>query len=174
MKKRSKLVKFLTRTFRIWKQLKDNSTSYTPTHRVINIEQDEKSDYIISIQLIGKNFVQKVSPEELLADDQMVNRFSPTDIRTLTYLGYLDINSPKYKILAKRLSKNHDQTLFALQKKGEKKYSVLTANEITKQEGMITSLSQEEAYMLGVTSAHEQQTTFEKQKKALLEKAKES
>jgi hypothetical protein len=170
MKQRSKTIKFLSRVFRLWKKMYYTKLSYTPTHRIINIEQENSSDYIVTIQLIGKNVIQKIAPEELLANDTMVNCFSPTDIRTLTYLGYLDINAPKYRILAKQLSQKHDQILFALYKKGEPKFSVLTANEIIKNQEIINGLSQQEAYMLGMTHASEQKIVEEKQKELLQKK----
>jgi hypothetical protein len=159
--------RFLKRIIRLWRNAKRSPYTYTATHRIVNIEQNEKGDYQITIQLIGKNFLQTVSPEALLADDKMVNRFSPTDIRTLTYLGYLDINSPKYKILAKRLSENHDQMLFALSKKGEKDFKVVTADEISKNNDIIKGLSQSEAHMVGMTSAEEQATLLKKEKDRL-------
>lgn len=168
MKKRPKLIKFLSRTFRLWRKMNNTSLSYTPTYRIINIEKNELSEYIITIQLIGKSTIQEIAPEKLLSDDSMVNRFSPIDIRTLTYLGYLDMNTPKYRILAKQLSERHDQTLFALHKRGEKKFSVLTANEIVKNKEIINELTQEEAYMLGMTSANEQGVLENKQKTAIL------
>ena len=168
MRNRSFSVKFLTRVFRLWRKAGSYSMSYTPTYRVINIVKNDSGDYKVTIQMIGKSFVQKISPEELLADDKMVNLFSPTDIRTLTYLGYLDINSPQYKILAKRLSEDHDQTLFALHKKGEKNYQVLTASQIAKDMSILKNLTQEESYMLGMTTAHEQHVLEQKQKSELL------
>jgi hypothetical protein len=168
MRKRSSIMKFLIRVFRLWRRAGSYDMSYTPIYRVINIVKNDCGNYKVTIQMIGKGFVQKISPEELLSDDKMVNLFSPTDIRTLTYLGYLDINSPQYKILAKRLSEDHDQTLFALHKKGEKNYKVLTANEISKDINILKNLTQEEAYMLGMTTAHEQHMLEQKQKVELL------
>jgi len=168
MKKRNNLIKFLKRTFRLWRSLKKGGQTYTPSHRVANIEKKPNGEYEITIQLIGKSIVQKIAPEKLLANDKMVNCFSPTDIRTLTYLGYLEMNSPKYKILAKRLSEAADQTLFAIQKKGEKKHRVVTANDISKDEEILKHLSQKDAHMVGLTTASEQHSLEEKQKKKLL------
>lgn len=89
-------------------------------HRIVNIEKNETDTYHIIIQVIGKNTILKMEPEKILADDDIVNRFSPTDIRTLTFLGYLGIHGQKYKILAKQLSGTNDQISFALQKNGRK------------------------------------------------------
>lgn len=167
MQKRVKLIKFLTRVFRLWRTSKQYY-SYTPSYRIVNIEQSSNSEYQVTIQLIGKNILLEVVPEKLLADDKLVNCFSPTDIRTLTYLGYLGINSPKYKILAKHLSEKSDQILFSVHKKGEKKYKIITADEISKNEEMIQGLSQQEAHMVGLTTATEQPILEKRQKEALL------
>ncbi|PIR11353.1 MAG: hypothetical protein COV52_04430 [Gammaproteobacteria bacterium CG11_big_fil_rev_8_21_14_0_20_46_22] len=174
MKQRSKLIKFLTRIVRLWRKLNKSNQSYTPAYRVANIEKNTEGEYEITVQLIGKNVIHKVAPEKLLADDKMVNCFSPTDIRTLTYLGYLEMHSPKYKILAKRLSENTDQTLFAIQKKGERKHRVVTANDISKDEEIIRHLSQKDAHMVGITTATEQHALEKKQKEKILKQLKKN
>lgn len=167
MRKRPKLLKFLIRTFRYWRNV-SKTNSYTPSYRILNIEQDDDNDYTVVVQLIGKNASFSAKPEKILADDNLVNAFAPTDIRTLTYLGYLGINSPKYKILAKRLSENSDQMLFALRKKGDKDYQVVTADEISKNEDIIKGLSQKEAHMVGLTTAAEHEAIEKRQKAELL------
>lgn len=98
----------------------------------------------------------------------MVDLFSPRDIRNLTYLGYLGMNAPKYKILAQQLSENCDQTIFALHKKGDKKHSVVTAHDISSNEDILKSLNQKEAYMIGFAAATEQMMAEKQQKDALL------
>lgn len=146
--------------------------SYTPIYRVANIEQDKVGDYCVTIQMIGKAVAYTVKPEELLADDKMVDLFSPRDIRNLTYLGYLGMNSPKYKILAQQLSENCDHTLFALHKKGDKKHSVVTAKEISSNEEILKSLTQKEAHMVGYAAATEQISEEKRHKEALLKQLK--
>ena len=94
------------------------STSLRPAYKVVLIEENNKGYYEATIQLTGKNITYKIKPEEILADDKMTSQFSQHDIRTLTYLGYLGMNSPKYRILARRLAEN-DQMLFLIHEKGK-------------------------------------------------------
>lgn len=165
VKKRSKILKFFTRIFRLWRNVSNESNGvYRATYRIVQIEKNLDGEYYIMVQVINKNLTFKAAPEELLADDKMVNSFSPTDIRNLTYLGYLGINSPKYKILAKRLSEDSEQMVFAVQKRGEKDYQLVTANEISKDENILHGLSQEDAHMVGMTTGNEQ-SIIEKQHK---------
>src|SRR5262245_15657190 len=84
--------------------LASQKQTYTPAFRLIEIQKNESDEYIVMVQVINKNLTFHSKPEEILAKDDLVDQFSPRDIRTLTYLGYLEINSPKYTILAKRLS----------------------------------------------------------------------
>jgi len=168
MKKRSRLITFLSRVFRKWREALKTKNSYTPTYRIVNIEQNAEGEYHVAIQLIGKARIFKMAPEKLLADDSLVKCFSPIDIRTLTYLGYLGINSPKYKILAKRLSEENEQMVFILQRKGEKKYKAVTADEISKNQEIIEGLSQKESHMIGLTTGIEQPTIEKKQKESAL------
>ncbi len=141
---------------------------YKPHYKLIDI-LEENEQYIIVIKLINKNITFNAKPEEILANDNLVDQFSPRDVRTLTYLGYLGINGPKYKILARKLSQN-EKINFILKKKGEKKIIVKTAEEITRETGIILNMNSEDAKTVGYTIASEAITEEKKQKKSLLNK----
>ena len=145
-----------------------SSGTYRPGYRVVNIEKDKQGDYYAIIQIIGKGATFKMKPEEILANDKTTNQFSPCDIRTLTYLGYLGINAPKYTILAKKLSQDNDNMIFAVKKKGAENIIMKTASEISSDDEILKSLNQKDAHEVGYQVANEQQSAIEKQKKALL------
>jgi hypothetical protein len=132
-----------------------NQYTFEANYKVIEICKTENDDYTITIQVINKNIVMQVKPEEILAKDHLVDQFSPRDIRTLTYLGYLGINSPKYQILAKRLSTKNDDVIFALKKKGEKKIIAKSAKEIMNEKEIIENLPASDANIVGYTVASE-------------------
>lgn len=148
------------------------SSGQRANYRVINIEQDKRQEYQAIIQVVGKGVTFKMKPEEILADDNMTNQFSPCDVRTLTYLGYLGINSPKYKILAKQLSKENDKLIFAVHEKHSNKITTRTASEISSDKEILKSLAQEDAHMVGYTAATEKTLAEEKDKLKLLQKSK--
>lgn len=125
-------------------------------YRVVSIQQDEAENYFAVIQTIGKATTFIAKPEELLMDDEIVNLFSQQDVRNLTYLGYLGINSPKYKILAQKLSEKNDQTVFAILKKGETKHHVITAAEISTNTEILNGLNQKDAHKIGFIAGSEQ------------------
>ncbi len=145
-----------------------NMVSSGPIYRVANIEKDTQDEYIATIQMVGKTITFTVKPEEILADDSMTDKFSPRDIRTLTYLGYLGINSPKYQILAKRLAEDTDRMLFAIKKKGSSTIEVKTAAEISVNKEMLKNLNQEDAHMVGHTTATENMVEEKEIKRKLL------
>lgn len=138
-------------------------TTYVPFYRVTEIVKSDE-DYIVTVQLINKNIAFSLKPEEILADDNLVDQFSPRDIRTLTYLGYLGINSPKYKILAQRLSEEHDKLVFALQKKGTSEILIKTAEEIHKEKEILNSLAPQDAHTVGYSIANESMVSESKRK----------
>ena len=106
---------FTQKLKKFWHEIKalNKHDTYTPSYRMTEIFQDEEGDYMVQVQIISKSLAFKARPEELLAKDDIVEQFSPRDVRTLTYLGYLGINSPKFTILAKRLSEDNDKLIFA-------------------------------------------------------------
>lgn len=109
-------------------------------YKVLSIEQDEESNFIAVVQITSKGQPFRMQPEAILVNDDLTDSFSQRDIRALTYLGYLGINSPKYKILAKRLSENDTKLLFAIQERGNKQTLIKTAREISSDEKLIAGL----------------------------------
>lgn len=128
---------------------------YHPVYRLIEISEDIGGDYLARIQIINKNKVFSAKPEEILASDHLVNCFSPCDVRALTYLGYLGVNKPKYKILAKRLSQEADKMIFSIKKKGEKSVIVRTADEIINQMNILKDFDSEDSHTIGYIVASE-------------------
>ena len=144
--------------------------TFKPAYRVVNIEQEKNGDYRVTLQIIGKNNIFKVKPEYILANDKMVDLLSPKDVRTLTYLGYLDINSPQYRILAKRLSQKDNKMLFALNKKGEEKFEIKTAHEIAQNKKILNKLDWKDIHMIGYTEGTEEMLDEQKEKERIHKK----
>lgn len=160
---------------KIYKESKEK-LSYSPVYKVVEIIETDRGNYTATIQLINKNVIFHSKPEDILKDDHLVDQFSPRDIRTLTYLGYLGINSPKYTILAKRLSENADKTVFALRERGKKKVVTKSAQEIFSDKNVLKSMSASDAHDIGYTVASETFIAEKRQKEALkqqTEKAKQ-
>lgn len=129
--------------------------TYRPSYRLASIEQD-KAGYYVVIQIIGKSNTFIAKPEELLMDNAVVDLFSPQDVRNLTYLGYLGINNPTYKILAQKFSAENEQTLFAILKKGETQHCAITAADISSSQEIVRGLSQQDAHKIGFIAGIEQ------------------
>lgn len=149
------LISAIKKIFTLLSQEKSSST-YTASYRVVEVLKTEDNEYTVCIQIIGKIHTFTMKPEEILADNKLVDQFSPRDIRTLTYLGYLGINAPKYKILARRLIEDN-KMVFAIQKRGGKSVIVKTAKEILKEQDLISNMNSDDAktvgYILGVENS---------------------
>lgn len=141
-------------------------------YRLISINQNQTGNYIAVVQVVNKNLTFKIKPEEILSDDNMTDSFSQRDIRTLTYLGYLGINAPKYTVLAKRLSETDNNFLFAIKERDNKKPIVRTASQISENESFITGFNQKDAHAIGYTAAMESVMSEENQKSQLLHENK--
>lgn len=163
----NKINKFLNQCIEFFR-IPPDKQGYRPAYRVINIYEDDNGDYMVRIQVINKNKTFPAKPEDILAHDNWVNCFSPCDVRTLSYLGYLGINSPKYKILAKRLSQENDKIVFALKKKGERKILVKTADEIIKEKDILKDFDSEDSHEIGYAVATETITNEKKAKEKIL------
>ena len=131
-------------------------------YRVSDIIQNDKGEYKVVVQLIGKKEVFEMKPEEILANDDLTTLFHQHDIRLLTYLGYCGINTPQYKILAKKMLANEGIELAIYDKKKES-FSIKNIEEIpTNDAEIINNLVSQDAYELGF--AHGRKSILEEQK----------
>lgn len=146
-----KLIQTLLNLYRENKSI----NSFTPEYRVLSIEKDDADTFYAHIQIINKNVTYKMTPEEILSNDSLVDKFSPRDIRTLTYVGSLYIHSPKYKILAQRLSQTNGGTEFSIRKKGDKKIINKTADQLQNNKDIIENMTAFDANIVGYTTALE-------------------
>lgn len=150
------------------KYKESRSTTFTPSYRLVEIVQKGDENFVVTIQVINKNITFQTKPEEILAEDNLVNQFSPTDIRALTYLGYLGINSPKYKILAKNLSVQDNSIIFTIKKKGEKEPISMKASDLAKDKNLLNNIHPNDAHIIGYTAGMEQTANENALKKEIL------
>ena len=161
---------YFSKTLTLFRSLFASKSAWEPSYRVLSIERNKDDDYDVVVQIIDKSHTFKMKPEEILADDQMTSAFSPLDVRALTYLGYLGINSPKYKILANRLSEQDQQFIYAIKEKGKKQTIVKTSNEIAVDRDFIANVSQDDAHRIGFTAGAHSVKKEEELKKMLSSK----
>lgn len=165
-----KIALYLANTINyIIKPIKGNKAIYV--YKVAEIIEDEE-EYTVVIKLANKNITFTATPEEILANDSLVDKFSPRDIRTLTYLGYLGINAPKYKILARKLSQT-EKSIFLIKKKGQKKVITKTADQIIHESEIILNMDSDDAKLVGYTVGSETVIEEKNQKDSLLKAASE-
>ena len=158
----------------IFQELKEAKAKniYTPSYRVLEILQDGEGSYTVHMQVIGKSLTFRAKPEELLSEDKVVDQFSPRDVRTLTYLGYLGINAPKYKILAQRLI-DDNKVVFAIQKRGAKEVLIKTAEQILQEKEIINSMRPDDAKTIGYRGGAENLQDEKNEMKIALKKSSE-
>jgi hypothetical protein len=124
--------------YKTFKHISEVDT-YKRRYRIIEII-NEDDIFTVHIQLINSRKTFLMKPEEILADDDFVIYFSPLDVRTLTYLGYLGINSPKYKILAQRIAEQGN-LIFVIKQKGSDNVILKTSKEVINDINFLKNMS---------------------------------
>lgn len=138
-------------------------------YRIIHVEEIE-SQCLLTVQIVGKSITFKCQPEEIAADDLLLEKFSKKDVRTITYYACHEIKKPKRKIIWQQFSEKLNKMLFGIQRRGQEGVTPTTADEISKNTNFIKDLSQLDAHMVGFTTATEQLI----QEKELIKKARET
>lgn len=110
---------------------------------------------LLTIQVVGKNVVFKMPPEEIAADNALLEQFSKQDVRTIIYYACLETMKPKSRIVWQQFNNKSNQMLFGVQR-GKGKISAITADEISKHESFIKEFNQLDAHTIGFTTATEQ------------------
>lgn len=124
--------------------------------QVLSVEADEFEQYVALIQVTGKSEKFRMKPAEILLNDKMTNSFSQCDIRLLTCLGYLEISSPKLKVVSLDLLEADKQIRFTILERGNKTPILKTAADISLDKQLIEGLSPTDAHMIGYAAASEQ------------------
>lgn len=145
-----------------------------PLYKVVNIDQDDEGLYYAIVQKSNSPQIFTFKPEEILENDDLTDSFSPRDVRTLTYLGYLGMNGPRYKILAKRLSDKEHDLIYAIKERGKSGVLIKTAREITSDKDFIKKLDQEDAHDIGFTSGANSQIAEKEAMSKLLKDAQDN
>lgn len=127
-----------------------------PTFKIASILEDKKGLYVIVVQIINSNATFNMKPEEILTNDYMVDRFSPRDIRAMTYLGYITKNLPQYQILAQKILENGSNTII-IKKTNSDNIITVSAKDIANNKEIISKMSPEDAFLLGYSQAQAQE-----------------
>ena len=128
---------------------------YEPTYKVRTITKVDENEFIINVQAINKNLFFDAKPEEILSDDGLVDLFSPRDIRSITYLGYLCASAPEYKVLAKKVMEDTDEVHFVIKTKSDKKTITKAAQEIIQEPSIMNNVSPQDATSISYAAARD-------------------
>ena|SRR3990167_3522272 len=125
-------------------------------YRIIEIKQSTYDQHKIIIQVIGKSTIIECSPQEIVAEDRLLEGFSKKDVRTITFLACDQIKKPKYKIIMQECCGVFNKILFKLKKFDGKEIVSKTADQISLDKNLLSSLSREDACSICYTAGYEQ------------------
>jgi len=143
----SNLVTTFRKCVRIFNYLNHNQI-FQPKFRLIEFEKNDEHGYLAHISIINTKLTFFITVMEILADNDIVDQFSPRDVRTLTYLGTLDLNQPEYSIMAQRVIESN-KIVFAIKNNTENKIVIKTANQIINEQSVISRMSPTDAVKIG-------------------------
>lgn len=126
-----------------------NDTAY----RVIDIQKSNKKT-ILTIQISAKNTVFKATPQEIISQEDFLESFSKKDIRLISYLAF-SIKPKKSKIIIQEFCGKLNKTIFGIKISDQEKILRLSAGEISLNKEVLSSLSPDQALMVGYLLADE-------------------
>lgn len=124
-------------------------------YRITEIKQTSSNQIHLVIQVIGKSVFITCAPQEILADDNMLEGFTKKDIRTITYLACEQSKRPKYKIIKQAFCDKFNKVLFRVKRLDNNETMEETANYIVRNKNLIYNFSQEDAHSISYTAGYE-------------------
>ena len=146
-------IHYVTLAIKKYHELMDN-TNRADAYRVVDIKFDVLNQCKVLVQLVGKSRIITFNPRELAACDELLEKFSKKDIRTIIYLATQEILKPKQKIIIQEFCEDTGQWIFKLKNSSHKNIKK-TASDISLNKTLLNELSQEDAHVVGYMSATE-------------------
>lgn len=120
------------------------------------VEKFERNGKVfLKIQVVLKNIIFELTPEEIVADDKLLEHFSRKDVRTISYYACEEIKKPKTKIVFQEFCEKLNRMIFGIRKNSENTTTTKTANEISADPEILKDMSQEDAHTIGYITATE-------------------
>ena len=123
--------------------------------RIIEHETSRDGQLRLVVQVIGKSVTFKATPHELAADDQLLERFSRQDVRTITYYACNELKKTKARIIFQEFREKINKMIFKIHKPGSVDTIEKTADEISLDKPLLNEMSPEDAHLVGFTSGTE-------------------
>jgi len=124
--------------------------------RIIKTEKNKNNEHVVDIQVINKSSVFRCSVNEIAAQDQLLECFSKSDVRLITYLATEALLKPKNKIVGFEYNSQAEKTILQIQKNGSDQLTKLTADKISADPKLLKNFSQEDAHRAGYLMAIDQ------------------
>jgi len=124
--------------------------------RIVEHETSRDGQLRLVVQVIGKSVTFKATPHELAADDQLLERFSRQDVRTITYYACNELKKPKARIIFQEFREKINKMIFRIHKRDSVNAIEKTAAEISLDKTLLNEMGPEDAHLVGYTTASEQ------------------
>lgn len=138
-------------------------------YRLAEAKQSADGQYHLLIQVIGKASTFECKPQDIVADDRLLEGFSKKDIRTITYFACSHLKKPKYKIVMQEFCEKFNRVLFRVKGQASDEAMVKTAGQIAVDKNLINNLSREDVQSVSYMAGYEH-SSFEKEE---MKKAKD-
>lgn len=128
--------------------------SLKDTYRIV--EKSLKNGKIVfTVQMVLKNLVFELTPEEIMNDDRLLEGFSRKDVRTITYYACEESKKPKTKIIFQEFCEKVNKMVFGIRKNAQPNTEIKTAAELSADPEQIKEFSNEDAHTIGYIAATE-------------------
>lgn len=137
-------------------------------YRIVEVKNHTHETCKVRVHIVGTDKTIEWIPQDILADDRLLEGFSKKDIRTLTYYACKEINKPKFKIISHGFSDRLKKVLFLIKNLKTNEEAEATASKISLNKEMINQLNPEDAHRIGYWCGNEEVL----KEKEMLEKLK--
>ncbi len=122
------------------------------------VSRNNKIELHVIISGIKKQIL-KLTPEEILYDDELLPEFSPYDVRAITYLSFQKyLKQEHYCLIIEKQSLNQGETIFSIKNTHTNTSFTISARKLYQDYDSLVNLSKKD--MVTVISTAVQEQTF--------------
>jgi hypothetical protein len=149
-------------------QALQQKTQKTYLYKIVDREICKKTnEELFLVQMTGKNVFLKMSPKEIAADDNMLQGFSPLDIRTITYFAckeHFETRQQKavepkrnilYRIVAQTFSRRQKKQMLVIEQTHKVEVLTTSVQTVSNNPEMIDGFSPRDAHQVGYAAGIE-------------------
>lgn len=135
---------------KLWQDFKSAKPQHVVKYRITDwVKGDIPDDDKIKVHIVNTRNEITVHPKSIICDDEIINGFSPLDVKTITMLAMSARRQPKYEIMINEFRNALGDEIITIKDNEKSTFIRKSIQELSQSLDMIDGFSPVDAYNIG-------------------------